>query len=381
MKIAFLTTDNREHDRTYSQSIPRFGMAPEALLDGFSSLSEIQVHVISCTQRPMQSPKKLADNIWYHSLQVPKLGWMRTAYQGCIRAIRKKLKKIRPDIVHGQGTERDCAISAVLSGFANVLTIHGNMAELARLFHSQLGSYGCVAARLENFALRRTSGVLCNSSYTERLVLPRAKRTWRIPNALRREFFNTVSNAPIDSHHCILLCVGAIIERKRQLELLDVVENLSRRGFKFEFDFIGRANSSDRYAAAFLERLKKLGASANTHYLGEVDALELIQRFDAASGLVHFPSEEAFGLVVAEALARDLKFFGARVGGITDIAEGVPGAELFDQNDWCGLTAALSLWISQGHPRASGAAGLMRQRYHPEVVARRHIQIYEQVLS
>src|SRR5438552_2279906 len=104
MKIAFLTTDNRENDRTYSESVPRFGMAPEALLHGFSSLSEIQVHVISCTQKPMQSPKKLADNIWYHSLEVPKLGWMRTTYQGCIRAVRKKLKRIQPDIVHGQGT-------------------------------------------------------------------------------------------------------------------------------------------------------------------------------------------------------------------------------------------------------------------------------------
>ena len=96
-------------------------------------MPEVEVHVVSCLQQPVHSPEKLADNIFFHCLHVPKIGWLRTGYQGCIRAVRNKLKEIRPDIVHGQGTERDCAISAVFSGFPNVITIHGNMAELARL--------------------------------------------------------------------------------------------------------------------------------------------------------------------------------------------------------------------------------------------------------
>jgi hypothetical protein len=49
----------------------------------------------------------------------------------------EKLKDIQPDIVHGQGTERDCAIRAVFSGYPNVIPIHGNMAELARLFRAR----------------------------------------------------------------------------------------------------------------------------------------------------------------------------------------------------------------------------------------------------
>ena len=63
---------------------------------------------------------------------------------------------------------------------------------------------------------------------------------------------------------------------------------------------------------------------------------ELIALFDQAGALVHFPSEEAFGLVAAEALARGLKLFGARVGGIPEIAAGATDAELFDANDWAG---------------------------------------------
>ena len=89
----------------------------------------------------MVSPEKLAPNIFFHSLYVPKLGWLRTAYQGCIRAVRKKLRELRPNIVHGQGTERDCAISAVFSGFPNVLTIHGNLRLIAKVTQARRFSF------------------------------------------------------------------------------------------------------------------------------------------------------------------------------------------------------------------------------------------------
>ena len=124
----------------------------------------------------MQSPEKLADNIWFYSLHVPKIGWMRTGYQGCVRAARRKLQGIQPDIVQGVGTEREGAICAVFSGFPNVVTIAGNMAELARINRPRIGSYLWLAARLENFILPRTDGVICNSLYTERLSVPAPKR-------------------------------------------------------------------------------------------------------------------------------------------------------------------------------------------------------------
>lgn len=375
-----LTTDNREHLRDYKAPIPYFGTAPEALLQGFAGLPGVEVHVVSCTQQPMSSPEKLAANVWFHSLHVSKIGWMRTCYQGCIRAVRKKLRTIQPDIVHGQGTERDNAISAISSGFPNVVTIHGNMAELARLFRARFGSYPWLAARLEDFVLRRTMGVFCNSAYTENLVRTWARKTWRVPNAIRREFFDSRRNEPDSARSCILLCVGNIIPRKRQLKLLDMAEYLLQQGHRFALHFIGRANAAERYAATFLEKLKR-GPEDRIRYLGELSTNEIIDQFDAAAGLIHFPSEEAFGLVVAEALARNLKVFGARLGGIQDIVYGVPSVELFGEDDLSGLTAAVGGWISQGYPRADGAAQVMRARYHPEVIARRHVQIYQEVLA
>ena len=382
MKLAILMSDNREPYRQYANPQPWFGTAPEALLQGFAQLPEVEVHVVTCTQQPMiSSPEKLADNLWFHSLHVPKVGWMRTLYQGCVRATRKKLRELQPDFVHGQGTERECALGAVYSGFPNVVTIHGNMAELARLFRSRLGSFHWLAARLENFALPRTDGVFCNSAYTASLVRPRAKKNWPVPNALRREFFAAPAADASSPRPGILLNVGAITERKRQVELLAVAQKLHRQGLQFELHFIGRLDPADVYGAEFLRRLQAPESQGWAQHLGEMSTGELIRHFDAAAGLVHFPSEEAFGLVVAEALARNLKFFGAATGGVVDIAQGVDGAELFGPGDWVALEAGLTRWLAVGAPRPANAAAVMRARYHPLVIARRHLEIYREVLA
>jgi glycosyltransferase involved in cell wall biosynthesis len=380
MKVALLAIDNREPARAYHETMPRFGTGVDSMIEGVASMPEVKLHVLSCTQRPMQSPEKLADNIWFHSLHVPKIGWLRTGYQGCIRAVRRKLHAIQPDIVQGEGTERNCGISAAFSGFPNVIAIAGNMAELARINRPSIGSYLWLAARLENFILPRTNGVICNSLYTEKLVCPRSKKTWLIYPGLRSLFLQPSTHA--GSRDCALAIAGVISPRKRQLELLDVAETLHRRGLKFEFRFVGyTVNSNEPYTAAFLKRIKPMEAAGYARYLGTPSHQGMVECFDAASGMVHFPTEEAFGSVVAEGFARNLKLFGARVGGIIEIADGMPAMELFGSDDWLGLTEAIARWIKAGHPSPISAATIARQRYHPETYVRQHLQVYREVLD
>ena len=64
-----------------------------------------------------------------------------------------------------------------------------------------------------------------------------------------------------------------------------------------------------------------------------------------------------------------------------DIAGGVQGVELFPPEDEAGLAAALSRWLAAGAPRPTTAADEMRIRFHPEVVALRHLEIYRELLA
>jgi glycosyltransferase involved in cell wall biosynthesis len=378
LKVAILTSDKRDHDRDYANPAPGFGAAPAALLQGFAQLPEVEIHVVSCTQQPMRAPEKIAENIWYHALHVPKTGWMRTLYQGCIRATRKKLREIRPDIVHGQGTERDCAISAVLSGFPNVLTIHGNMRSVAEFYRAWPGSFYWLAARLEGFALRRTAGVFCNSAYTESLVRPSAPKTWRVPNALRPAFFVPPSQTTRGVRP-VLLNVGAVSPHKQQAEILAVARKLWQRGLRFEMQFAGTVDQRTGYDAGFMRQIAGAERAGYARHLGMLQTNELVAAMDAASALVHFPLEEAFGLVVAEALARNLKLFASSAGGVPDIATGIESAELLPMNGWIALENSIARWLEAGCPRPSGVAEVMRRRYHPGVIARRHLEIYREI--
>jgi glycosyltransferase involved in cell wall biosynthesis len=255
------------------------------------------------------------------------------------------------------------------------------MTAVAKNMHAAIGSYLWCAAVLERFTLPRTLGVFCNSSYTESVVKERARQTWLVPNAVRREFFETpLPSRPAPSKP-ILLNVGAVSRYKRQLELLALARELHQEGLSFQLRFVGRADRSTKYGAAFLDEIAAAERDGFARYLGTKSLSELTASLDRASALIHVASEEAFGLVVAEALSRNLKFFGTMVGGVPDIAEGVEGAELFSLNDEKSLRLAIANWLRKNCARPGTAATEMRGRYYPDVIAKRHLEIYREILG
>ncbi len=382
MKIALLTTDNRWLYRQHDQVTPSFGMAPEALISGLAALPEIEIHIVSCTRHPLKSPERLGSKIFFHSLHVPKIGWLRTGYLACMRAVRRRLRLIQPDIVHGHGTEFESAICAAHSGFPNVITLLGIMREMAKVLKARPGSFYWLAALLEDHCLRRTAGVLCNSRFTQEKVRHRTPRTWLVPNAVREVFFDPPTT-PLTSTQAapiapVLLNIGSVSAYKRQNELLDVAERLHASGLKFELKFIGLATPGNPYADRFLARLPQLPFVSHHDFL---PATELIAQYDHASALLHVSAIESFGLVVAEALCRNLKFIGFGSGGVADILVGVESAEVLADGDWEGLHTALDRWLRTEAARPRATIEVMRQRYHPSVIAQRHLEIYREVLD
>lgn len=380
VKVAVITTEERETHSRHELPDPWFGVAPSALLDGFKRCPDVEVHVLTCVRRPVRMPERIADNIFCHSVLIPHWGFLRTGYLPCVLAIRRVLRRIQPKVVHGQGTERYAALAAAFSGFLNVVTLHGNMAELARIMKARPGSFLWLTARLENIALKRTGGVFCNSRYTRTVTSPRTAKTWLVPNAVTESFLASPPTAQ-RRPRCLLLHVGLISENKQQVQMLQMARSLWEQKLDFELQFIGAMDQTAPYARVFLEQVKQTTREGFASYLGPKSTAELLQYFDSASALVHTPISESFGLVVAEALARDLKVFGFRVGGLLDIAEGTAGTVLLEPNDWTSLAKALADWLLNGKPAPSSNANLMRARYSQLTVARRHVEIYREVLN
>jgi glycosyltransferase involved in cell wall biosynthesis len=378
MRIAILTTDSREHYRDYANPVPAFGTAPEALLQGLAQLPEVEAHVVSCVREPIKSPAKVAPNIYYHSLLVPKIGWMSSLYQGCIRAVRGKLKEIQPDIVHGQGTERDCAISAVCSGFPNVLTIHGNMRLITKVNRAKMFSFFWLAARLEELTIPRSAGVVCITHYTEDAVRDLAKRTWVVPNAVDESFFK-VNSQPPPAAAPRILCVGHITLRKNQNAFIRALDSLAGRR-KFEVLFLGSATAGRAYDDEFLQLVRE----RSWCQFGGMADRDQLKEFLRDSTALALPSlEDNCPMVVLEAMAAGVPVVAARVGGLPDlIEEGVTGlfCEPSNPGSMSGAVEKILQGDSMVRDLAKHAKGEAVKRFHPRVIAQRHLEIYREIL-
>lgn len=376
LTIAFITQDSREELRDYGDPMPSFGSAPTALLQGFAGLPGCEIHIISCVQRPVASPEKIAENIYYHSVPIGKWGWMRGLYAGCVLAVRKKLREINPDIVHGQGTERYCAISAVFSGYPNVLTIHGNMSLVAKINHAPPLSFEWLAAHLESFTLPRTNGVVCITNYTRDAVAPLTPKTWVLPNATNAIFYDT-KRAPVTPRK--LVCVGTICSRKNQKALILALDSLAAT-LPFRLEFYGAIPTDASYGPEFLEMIASRPWCSHHNFIDHHGLRDVL----SGAGALMLPSvEDNCPMVILEAMAAGVPVIASKVGGIPDLIEdGVTGI-LSDPHNPESMRAAVEKMLRDDAFAASVAARAraLAGRFHPRTVAEKHLDIYREVLD
>jgi glycosyltransferase involved in cell wall biosynthesis len=378
MRIVQITTDSREHFKEYSRPYPYFGTAPEALLEGFQMLANIEVHIISCIRQAVKSPKKVAENIYFHSLFVPKIGWMSSGYYGCSRAIRSLCAKIKPDIVHGQGTERDCALAAVLSGFPNIVTLHGNMRVHARRPEHHRSIYHKMAAILETFCLKRTNGVVAISNYTEQLVKGLASKTWLLPNAVDSRFFDIILTPPCARPR--FLFVGSLDKRKNPLGLLKACAPFLKAN-RCTLALAGQFDPMGEYGMAFQSEADVL---PNIEYLGFLGRDKLAAEFAKSSVIILPTFEDNCPMVVLEAMAAGLPVAASRVGGVPDLVDHQITGLLFDPENLENMRNCIELLVRDSEFRISaGQAGKRKalEEFHPSRIAKRHIEIYQEILG
>lgn len=379
IKVAIITTDNREQWRQHHLLTPFFGTAPEALIQGFSHYPEdVEVHVISCTRQKMSSPSMLGQNIHFHSLLIPKWGMMKSLYVGASLVIRKKLQELKPHIVHGQGSEREAALAAVLSNFTNVLTLHGNMRLLADFQGAPIFSPLWFIGRIESFALKRTRGVICITQYTQNLVSPFNSNTWVLPNAVDERYFRVKKDA--SNKRKILLCVGLICPRKNQNFLIEALDAL-RDLHDFELRLLGDAPADSHYAQKFHTLLKDRPWCS---YAGFVDRDELAGELGRASALILPSLEDNCPMVVLESMAASLPILAANVGGVPDLITSGRTGTLFDPESIQSIRSAVTTFLNNPNDAATMADTANQEalnRFHPAIIAKSHMGIYKSLIE
>jgi glycosyltransferase involved in cell wall biosynthesis len=250
---------------------------------------------------------------------------------------------------------------------------------IARLEGAKPWSFTWLAARLERFALPRSDGVVCITNYTRDAVAALAKRTWLLPNAVDENFFR-IDSKPDSNQPPVILCVGAVCLRKNQNAFIRALDPLAAQ-MKFQLVFLGQAAAGDPYGDEFLQLVASRAWCLNA---GFADREKLRTQFKAAS-LLALPSlEDNCPMVVLEAMAAGVPVVAAKVGGVPDLVDdGRTGlfCDPLAAESMASVVAKLLRDPAFGRALAADAKRQAMERFHPRTIARRHVEIYREVLE
>jgi glycosyltransferase involved in cell wall biosynthesis len=92
--------------------------------------------------------------------------------------------------------------------------------------------------------------------------------------------------------------------------------------------------------------------------------------------------EDNCPMVVLEAMAAGVPVAAARVGGVPDLVRHGETGLLFDPSSGQAMASAMKqLLEARESSMVARAQSEARKRFHPEVIAARHLEIYREVIS
>jgi len=237
-------------------------------------------------------------------------------------------------------------------------------------------SFEWLAARLERFILPKSGGVVCISSYTMQAVKALARRTWSVPNAVNTTFFDLRNQAATPP---VVLCLATINTRKNQNAFIHALEPLAEK-LPFKVVFAGGLNEKEVYAREFL---RLISTRPWCVYKGFGD-VEFVKELVASATMLALPTrEDNCPMVILEAAAAGLPAAASRVGGVPDLIQDNVTGLLFDVESPAAMRDAVERLLSRPAEATAMAAAAKRyaaDHFHPNVIARRHLEIYHEVL-
>jgi glycosyltransferase involved in cell wall biosynthesis len=232
----------------------------------------------------------------------------------------------------------------VASAAASVLVPEGRRLRLVVLVHMPFGGVE-VPAEDEAAVLLGARAVVTTSRWTRGLLLgrhPLDPATVHVvpPGA------DPADPVPVSPDGGRLLCVAALAPHKGQDVLVDALSGLA--DLPWRCTLVGPLDSDPAHVQRVRRRVAEHGLGGRISLSGP-RAGDGLRRAYANADLLVLPSRrEAFGMVVAEALAVGLPVVASAVGGVPEAlgttATGVPGI-LVPPDDAPALRAALSDWL------------------------------------
>jgi glycosyltransferase involved in cell wall biosynthesis len=357
------------------------------LARGFAELGVKDIHYFVNT--PEVDKETVDDGPFgaLHRLPCPPLSGTATFYLWRRHIFLKALRRIQPDIVHGQGTEEQYALAAVTSPYPHVITFHGIIHRVHEIVPPPLISPNHVPRFVEKFVVKKAKNVICLSHEVENFLRERNSqaRCYFIPNAVAPCFFET-QPAPRNENEFTLLFVGTIYPLKGLLHIVEAMPLVQKSAQKtVKLHLIG-AVGGGKIAADYEKLIRNRAAELQIHgqieWLGVQNERGVAQALTQADVLVSASFQETSPMAVAEAMAAGVPVVATRAGGTSELVDdGVTGLLVAAANAEELAAALAKLCRDSELRRQMGAAARAKAlaKYAPSVVAQQTLAVYESI--
>lgn len=160
---------------------------------------------------------------------------------------------------------------------------------------------------------------------------------------------NTKRKNHNDSGPCRLLFISNMMKAKGVIDLIEAIELVKKRGLEIECDFVGKWFDVDEYTFEALVQQKDLSKCVHAHgaqYGSDRD------RFYKNADIFVFPShDEAFPLVLLEAMQYELPVISTDVAAIPEIVENEITGLVFPKKDIINLANKIETLVDNPDKR------------------------------
>lgn len=355
------------------------------LVDALGRRGDVSVDVVRIAKGiASDSTHDLSQGVRLHLLKVPRVSGMPVAFLPRLVAVRKHVRSLGCDLVHGQGTEAGYAWMATWIGLPHVITVHGILRLTHAVSRPPALSVEHIGRWIETATFRRAANVIAISDFVEEKVsrlAPRA-RFFSAGNPIDRRFFEMeLRDAPREP---IAVYLGRITPEKGLIDLMRAAQVLDESGLEATIAVLGRASGRD--GLAYEARCKEIVSglrNVRVDFRGWVPDEEVWDLLQRAACLALPSHDESFSMAVAEAMALGTPAVAYAAGAVPErIDHGVNGA-LVPDGDVRGLARELRNLL-EDPSRATTWGRAARQKaeaWHPDTIADLTVRAYEAILG
>ena len=301
-----------------------------------------------------------------------------------VRRLKRAALTWSPDLVHAHGTEEAYALAAQGCCLPSVITAQGCFFIINREVPPPFISRARLVEFTERMAFLRAGDVVAKSGYV-REELARAfphLRLHEIPNTFDPALLGIPVDRPRREGH--LAFVGTVVERKGVHVIREALGILRRERpevfARCVLHIFGDRREAAEYETREIAGLRELlGEKLVTH--GTVRSMELAEELSTIPVLLAPSLEEMFGNQFIEAELLGATGIVAEGTAMAENARRIRAGVVVGQRDAAGLARAIAEVLER--PASVGEMLEVRERFvewmGPEVVARRHLELYERV--